>query len=132
MNHSQLLKSGNMQTPILSKGGAFRLHDLLAVGLKLKSRFNYRKISAADSVTATDGFIIIDTAAGNVVLSVDPSVIGVTGFSVKKKGSDTNSVTILMTTGKIYADAGAQSSYTFFGPGAAVILKSDATDLYLV
>jgi hypothetical protein len=90
------------------------------------------KININTTVNGTIQTYIVDTSGGSVTLTVNPTTLGNFGFSVKKKGTDSNSVTISMSSGSIYADNGAQSFYTFSSPGAAINIKLDGTDAYVL
>jgi hypothetical protein len=92
----------------------------------------FRTVSSNGPLLPTDQFVIVDTSGGNVTLSVTPATLGQSTIKIKKKGTDINSIILSMTSGSIYADSGAQSSYTFFGPGAAVELDTDGTNSYVL
>lgn len=90
---------------------------------------------STSGTTAVDGntqVYWVDTSSGNVTLTLNPATLGSLFFEVKKLGTDGNSITISMTTGSIYADTGAQSSYTFSIAGAAIGVRSNGTDAVVV
>lgn len=89
-------------------------------------------ISSNYTLSSNDDVIIVDTSLGNVTISVNPSLLGKDSFKIKKLGTDVNSVIISMLAGSIYADSGAQASYTFSGPGAAIELQTDGTNAYVL
>lgn len=88
-------------------------------------------VSANTTIDGTKKAYVVDTGSGNVTLSLNPGTLGNLVFSVKKKGADVHTVTISMTTGSIYADAGAQSSFTLSNPGEAVTIRLDGTNAYV-
>lgn len=94
--------------------------------------FNIKTVSGNYSILTSDFTVIVDTSAGDVTITIDPTLKNFL-LNIKKKGADGNNVIISATSGKIFADdGGLLSTYTFNSPGESIQLQSDLTNLYLL
>lgn len=72
------------------------LKDSGISGDKLARLFNYKTITAAYSVQATDGTIFVDASGGNIAITmITAASLGGETFNFKRKDDTDNSVTII-------------------------------------
>jgi hypothetical protein len=83
-----------------------------------------RTISGDSNYTVNDEMMLVDTTAGNIIITVDPLFAGKEVW-IKKVSEDANSFSVLYPSGTI--DNGA--SLTMSGPGEWLVAKSAGSSL---
>lgn len=108
-------------------------------GAKLQVRGNisgqgtrkaHRAITASDNFTKNDDNLLVDTTAGNVIVTIDPTIDGIEG-TVKKTSADVNTITLQPASGTIQELGAPAASFVFNSQGEAITFFSDGTNLYV-
>jgi hypothetical protein len=108
-------------------------------GAKLQVRGNisgqgtrkaHRAITASAAFTKNDDNLLVDTTAGNVVVTIDPTIDGMEG-TIKKTSADVNTVTLQPASGTIQGFGAPAASYIFNVQGESIAFFSDGINLYI-
>lgn len=109
------------------KGAKFQARgNILGAG----RRKAHRKITASDTFTKNDDNLLVDTTAGNIVVTIDPTIDGIEG-TIKKVDATANTITVTPASGTIQALGAPTPTYVFNAQGQAVTFFSDGVNLYL-
>ena len=112
----------------------------------VKARNNSLRIRAgiaADTFTANDNTLIMDSTAGNMTVSINPAALSTIGTGVnamrtgiigqvKKISADLNTITLNATSGLIYGLGAPAASLVFSAQGQSVSFQSDGTNIYIL
>lgn len=86
----------------------------------------------AETFGANDFTMICDTTAGNMIVSIDPTIhIGSLG-NVKKISADVNSVTLTALSGLIFDIGAGTASVSINTQGENISFQSDGTNIYIL
>lgn len=90
----------------------------------------HRGIVASDNFTKNDENLLVDSTAGNIVVTIDPTIDGIEG-TIKKTSGDANTITITPASGTIQELGAPAANFVFNSQGEAITFFSDGTNLYV-
>lgn len=120
---------GGALTGETDNGAKLQVRGNAATQGRRKAHRSYPAVGTA-TFGKNDENLLVDTTAGNVVISIDPTIDGIEG-TVKKVSSDANSVTLTPASGTIQVFGAPVASYAFNVQGESVTFFSDGTNLYV-
>lgn len=89
--------------------------------------------NANDVFVANDYTLLMDSTSGNKNVSLSPGLLPSKTGNIKKISSDTNSVFLNVTSGKIFTEFGLQvTQYDLYAAGKTVYFQSDGVNIYIL
>jgi hypothetical protein len=88
--------------------------------------------AGAGVISVSDSVILCDTSGGNITFSATPANLANKYGTMKKLGTDVNTITITPTAGNIYGGSGAAASFAFGDPGESISWYCDGTNIYII
>lgn len=94
---------------------------------------NIRPVTLDTNFDFTDYTILVDATAGDVTVTVDPTLLKGTAIgNIKKTDASANNVIISVTGGTIQAIGAPAATLTFNTQGQSVTFQSDGTNLFVL
>lgn len=93
---------------------------------------NTPTVAAVINATQKDSVFLIDSTAGNVVVNLDPAVIGKNIQHFKKTSADANTITLTPASGTIQEIGAPAATFVFNVQGESITVYCDGTNFFIL